>query len=146
MAYQHILVAVDLTEDCQPVIRRAVATGQCCGSKVSLVHVVEPMAMAFGGDVPMDLSSLQQQQIEQARERLDGFTTQYAELAGNCVLAYGQPRQEIHRMAKEQGCDLIVVGSHGRHGLALLLGSTSNDLLHGAPCDTLAVALKKDKA
>jgi len=113
---------------------------------VSLVHVVEPMAMAFGGDVPMDLSSLQQQQIEQARERLDGFTTQYAELAGNCVLAYGQPRQEIHRMAKEQGCDLIVVGSHGRHGLALLLGSTSNDLLHGAPCDTLAVALKKDKA
>jgi len=49
-------------------------------------------------------------------------------------------------MAKEQGCDLIVVGSHGRHGLALLLGSTSNDLLHGAPCDTLAVALKKDKA
>jgi len=146
MAYQHILVAVDLTEDCQPVIRRAVALGQSCGSKVSLVHVVEPMAMAFGGDVPMDLSSLQQQQIEQARERLDGFTTQYAELAGNCVLAYGQPRQEIHRMAKEQGCDLIVVGSHGRHGLALLLGSTSNDLLHGAPCDTLAVALKKDKA
>ncbi len=146
MAYQHILVAVDLTDDCQPVIRRAVALGQCCGSKVSLVHVVEPMAMAFGGDVPMDLSSLQQQQIEQARERLDGFTTQYAELAGNCVLAYGQPRQEIHRMAKEQGCDLIVVGSHGRHGLALLLGSTSNDLLHGAACDTLAVALNKDKA
>ena len=100
MAYQHILVAVDLTEDCQPVIRRAVALGQCCGSKVSLVHVVEPMAMAFGGDVPMDLSSLQQQQIEQARERLDGFTTQYAELAGNCVLAYGQPRQEIQMRAQ----------------------------------------------
>ena len=146
MSYTHLLVAVDLTEECDPVIKRAMALAQPAGAKVSLVHIVEPMAMAFGGDVPMDLSSLQQQQIEQARERLDGFTTQYAELAGNCVLAYGQPRQEIHRMAKEQGCDLIVVGSHGRHGLALLLGSTSNDLLHGAPCDTLAVALNKDKA
>ena len=38
--------------------------------------------------------------------------------------------------------DLIVVGSHGRHGLALLLGSTANDVLHGAPCDVLAVRLK----
>ena len=45
--------------------------------------------------------------------------------------------------ATEQACDLIVVGSHGRHGLALLLGSTANDVLHGAPCDVLAVHLKK---
>ena len=35
--------------------------------------------------------------------------------------------------------DLIVVGSHGRHGLALLLGSTASGVLHGAPCDVLAV-------
>lgn len=48
----------------------------------------------------------------------------------------------MHRLAKEQRCDLIVVGSHGRHGLALLLGSTANDILHGAPCDVLAVRLK----
>jgi len=32
-----------------------------------------------------------------------------------------------------------VVGSHGRHGLALLLGSTANGVLHGASCDVLAV-------
>jgi universal stress protein A len=60
-------------------------------------------------------------------------------------LTYGQPRQEIHGLAKEQHCDLIVVGSHGRHGLALLLGSTANDILHGASCDVLAVRLVKDK-
>jgi universal stress protein A len=46
-------------------------------------------------------------------------------------------------LATEQNCDVIVVGSHGRHGLALLLGSTANDLLHGAPCDVLAVRLRK---
>ena len=143
MSYEHILVAVDLTEECDPVIKRAVDLAGTT-AKLSLVHIVEPMAMAFGGDVPMDLSMLQQQQFEQARERLDSFTGKYPELtADQRHLAYGQPRQEIHRLAEEQACDLIVVGSHGRHGLALLLGSTANDVLHGAPCDVLAVHLVK---
>jgi len=50
-----------------------------------------------------------------------------------------RPETEIHTLANEIGADLIVVGSHGRHGLALLLGSTANGVLHGAPCDVLAV-------
>ena len=143
MTYQHILVAVDLTEECDPVIKRAVAiAGDTV--KLSLVHIVEPMAMAFGGDVPMDLSQLQQQQFDQAKERLDRLIAKYPALKKDqSHLTYGQPRQEIHHLAKEQNCDLIVVGSHGRHGLALLLGSTANDVLHGAPCDVLAVRLVK---
>ncbi|WP_458372661.1 universal stress protein [Pseudomonas veronii] len=143
MSYEHILVAVDLTEECDPVIKRAVDLAGTT-AKLSLVHIVEPMAMAFGGDVPMDLSQLQQQQFDQAKERLERLTTKYPNLKkGQSHLTYGQPRQEIHHLAKAQGCDLIVVGSHGRHGLALLLGSTANDVLHGAPCDVLAVKLVK---
>ncbi|MDG9929957.1 MULTISPECIES: universal stress protein [unclassified Pseudomonas] len=146
MPYQHILIAVDLTDECHPVAERALAIAASNGAKVSLVHIVEPMAMAFGGDVPMDLSMLQQQQFDQAREHLETFAGRYPQLgADQRHLAYGQPRQEIHRLAEEQGCDLIVVGSHGRHGLALLLGSTANDVLHSAPCDVLAVRLKKPK-
>ena len=144
MPYQHILIAVDLTDECHPVVERALAIAASSGAKAALVHIVEPMAMAFGGDVPMDLSLLQQQQFDQARERLQSFAGRYPQLgAEQRHLAYGQPRQELHRLAEEQGCDLIVVGSHGRHGLALLLGSTANDVLHGAPSDVLAVRLKK---
>ncbi|MBD9481724.1 universal stress protein [Pseudomonas sp. PDM14] len=144
MPYQHILIAVDLTDECHPVVQRALAVAASSGARASLVHIIEPMAMAFGGDVPMDLSLLQQQQFDQARERLESFTAQYPQLSSDQRhLVYGQPRQEIHRLVSEQGCDLIVVGSHGRHGLALLLGSTANDVLHGAPCDVLAVRLKK---
>ena len=143
MPYTHILVAVDLTEECREVIQRAQALANSSNAKLSLINVVEPMAMAFGGDVPMDLSLLQQQQFDQARERLDNFANGYPELTPEQRhLAYGQPRQEIHRLAEEQHCDLIVVGSHGRHGLALLLVSTANDVVHGAPCDVLAVRLK----
>ena len=120
MPYTHILVAVDLTEECHEVILRAQALANSNNAKLSLINVVEPMAMAFGGDVPMDLSLLQQQQFEQARERIDIFAKGYPELvAEQRHLVYGQPRQEIHRLAEEQHCDLIVVGSHGRHGLAL---------------------------
>ncbi|WP_339532836.1 universal stress protein [Pseudomonas mucidolens] len=144
MPYEHILVAVDLTEECDPVIKRAVGLAGDI-SKLSLVHIVEPMAMAFGGDVPMDLSQLQQQQFDQAKERLERLISKYPALKKEqSHLTYGQPRQEIHHLAKEQNCDLIVVGSHGRHGLALLLGSTANDVLHGAPCDVLAVRLVKN--
>ena len=144
MSYEHILVAVDLTEECDPVIKKAMALALAGHSKLSLVHIVEPMAMAFGGDVPMDLSQLQQQQFDQAKEKLEALKLKYPDVkTGDSHLTYGQPRQEIHNLAKEYGVDLIVVGSHGRHGLSLLLGSTANDVLHGAPCDVLAVRLVK---
>lgn len=144
MPYKHILIAVDLTEDCHAVIQRARDLAQCFQAQLSLTHTVEPMAMAFGGDVPMDLSALQEQQLEQAHQRIDHFCVGYPELTQDRRhIVYGQPRQEIHRLASELGCDLIVVGSHGRHGLSLLLGSTSNDVLHGAFCDVLAVHLNK---
>ena len=52
---------------------------------------------------------------------------------------FGRPESELQRAAEAKGADVIVVGSHGRHGLALLLGSTANGVLHGATCDVLAV-------
>lgn len=143
MAYAHLLIAIDLTDDCHLVLQRAQKLCQALACQVTLVHVVEPLTMAFGGDVPMDVSLLQQQQTEQAQNKLNVLAKQHELLRNNnCYLRYGQPRQEIHQLVREQGCDLIIVGSHGRHGLALLLGSTTNDLLSGAPCDVLAVDLK----
>lgn len=144
MPYKHLLIAVDLTEDCHKVIDRAVELAGYTAAKLSLVHVIEPMSMAFGGDVPLDLSALQQEQVAQAQQQLDAVSAQHPQLKKeDCRLIFGQPRLEIHQLAKDLGCDLIVTGTHGRHGLALLLGSTSNDLLHGAVCDTLAVHLPK---
>jgi universal stress protein A len=59
----------------------------------------------------------------------------------NQWLVWGIPDQEIVQVAKQEQIDLIVLGSHGRHGLALLLGSTANSVLHHANCDVLAVRL-----
>jgi len=95
MTYQHLLVAVDLTEECDPVIKRAMALAQPTNAKVSLVHIVEPMAMAFGGDVPMDLSQLQQQQFDQAKERMDRLFSKYPGIQrGDSHLTYGHPARK----------------------------------------------------
>ena len=139
MSYAHILIATDMSENCQQLISKAFALN----GKVSLIHVIEPLTMALGADIPIDLGLLQQQQHEKAEARLQQLLEQYPELKKEqCFLRTGQPRQDIHQLAQEQSCDLIVVGSHGRHGLALLFGSTTNDILSRAPCDILAVAIK----
>jgi len=50
---------------------------------------------------------------------------------------------EITRYADDKQADLIVIGSHGRHGLQRLLGSTATPVLHNAKCDVLAVRIKE---
>jgi universal stress protein A len=47
-------------------------------------------------------------------------------------------------MADESNADLIVLGTHGRSGIRLLLGSTANAVLHGAKQDVLAVRIHND--
>jgi universal stress protein A len=56
-------------------------------------------------------------------------------------MVWGSPKSEICLLAEREQVDLIVVGSHGRHGLSLLLGSTANSVLHYARCDVMAVRL-----
>lgn len=87
----------------------------------------------------MDISSVQDQIHEQAKRHLGEFAKRHGLPAERGHLIFGRPDSEIHRLADELEADLIVVGSHGRHGLALLLGSTANGVLHGATCDVLAV-------
>jgi universal stress protein A len=137
--YSHILLAVDLTEESRHVADRAGAMATAYGCRLSCVHVIEPLSLAYGGDIPMDLSTIQEQIQETARAHLTEFALDMKISNENQHLIFGRPETEIDALAQQIGADLIVVGSHGRHGLALILGSTANGVLHGAPCDVLAV-------
>jgi universal stress protein A len=137
--YKHILVGVDLTVESRDVSRRACALKAAFNAKLSCVHVIEPLSLAYGGDIPMDLSTIQEQIQDTAKKHLAEFSSSLGIEDEDRHLIFGRPETEIHTLAKEIKVDLIVVGSHGRHGLALLLGSTANGVLHGATCDVLAV-------
>lgn len=142
--YHRILLAVDLTEECRRVATRANALAGRSGAELHIVHVIEPLSLAYGGDIPMDLSTVQDQIHEQARSHLADFAGSFGIDEERRHLVFGRPESEIHRIAEDEAMDLIVVGSHGRHGLALLLGSTANGVLHGASCDVLAVRVGPD--
>lgn len=139
--YKKMLVAIDLTEEAPQVLNKAKAICDAQGAELLLVHVVEPVGYAYGGDIPMDLSELQDQLDKAAREQLGKYGDEYGIAAANQVVTVGRPESEIHRLAKEHNVDLVIVGSHGRKGFQLLLGSTANGVLHGTECDVLAVRI-----
>jgi universal stress protein A len=142
--YRRILLAADLTEESRRVADRAVALAKRFEAELHIIHVIEPLSLAYGGDIPMDLSSVQEQIHAQAKSHLAEFSASIGVAPERRYLIFGRPEAEIHRVAKEKGVDLVVVGSHGRHGLALLLGSTANGVLHGSPTDVLAVRVGSD--
>jgi len=143
--YKHVLIAVDLTEESHQVIEKGKAIAERNNAKVSLIHALEPLGFAYGGDIPMDLSSIQDQLDQHARDKISELAAPLDIPESQQHILVGMPDTEIHHLAKAQDVDLIVVGSHGRHGLSLLLGSTSTGVLHGAKCDVLAVRIHKEK-
>ncbi|MDP0588400.1 MAG: universal stress protein [Candidatus Endonucleobacter bathymodioli] len=145
--YNHILVAIDLSDEANDVLKKATFLAESNRAKVTIVHVVEPLSVAYGSDIPLDLTLLQDEITQQAQQRITKLADKIQLNNGEQHIVYGRPDSEIHRIAKELDVDLVVVGSHGRHGLALILGSTSTSIIHGACCDVLAVRVgKKDKA
>jgi universal stress protein A len=142
--YQHILVAVDLSDESSTVAERAAVLAQQNSAKLSLIHTIEPINFAYGGDIPMDISAIQEQLDQHANSKIAEFSGRFGIPATDQHIVVGQPQNEIHRLAKELQADLVVVGSHGRYGLSLLLGSTCNGVLHGAQCDILAVRVGKN--
>ncbi|MBU2873905.1 universal stress protein [Marinobacter salexigens] len=141
-AYNKMIVAIDLTEEAPQVLLKAKAMSEAHNATLVLVHVVEPVGYAYGGDIPMDLTELQDQLDKAAREQLSAYGDQYGVDKVNQIVTVGRPESEIHRLVKEQEADLVIVGSHGRKGFQLLLGSTANGVLHGTECDVLAIRIR----
>ena len=141
--YKEILVAIDLSEDSNRILQRARAVaGEA--AELHVIHVIEPLSFAYGGDIPMDFSGIQDEIYQQASQQLKRFAESNAVDDSHHHIVMGRPEVEIHNKAEEIHADLIVVGSHGRHGFALLMGSTANGVLHGARRDVLAVRVGKE--
>ncbi len=140
-AYKHILVGLDLSEESQQVVERVKSLYTGSNQKLSLIHVQEPLSFAYGGDIPMDLTGVQNQLEDRAKGRLGVIGKELNIATEDQHVIIGQPAHEMHRFATENNVDLVIVGSHGRHGLSLIFGSTATGVLHGSHCDVLAVRI-----
>jgi universal stress protein A len=137
--YKHILLAVDLADDVEYIFKKVRYIRGYTGAKLSLIHVVEPLpgySYAYLG-----IEDIEGQLIEESRVALNKIGGSLAVDIKDQWIEVGPTKSKIHQIAQEIDADLIICGSHGRHGLSLLLGSTANAILHGANCDVLVVRL-----
>jgi universal stress protein A len=144
--YRHILLAADFSEHGKTVSSKAKRLAEQNQARLSLIHVVDYLPVTdatYGPIIPFDVD-LTEELSKIAEQRLADLGKELGVDKEHQWLEIGSPKLEIVRMAEENQVDLIVVGSHGRQGLALLLGSTASGVIHHAHCDVLAVRFKDD--
>ncbi len=138
MQYQKVLVAVNIYEDYTHVVDSAIAIIKKIGASCDVVTVIDNAAEFVPAAIEF------QKNLEQnAREKLEEIKKKFEGLSANFHILQGNPNHQIVHYAEENGYDLIILGSHARHGLNLLLGSTANSILHKAKCDVLTVRIRE---
>jgi universal stress protein A len=142
--YRHILLAADFSDGGPIVAERCQELARYYQARMTLLHVVESFPIVdstYGPIMPFEID-LTEQMVSVAKTRLAALGDELAVPADQRLVEVGSAKVEIVRIAEELEVDLIVLGSHGRHGVGLLLGSTASSVIHHANCDVLAVRLK----
>lgn len=123
--YKRLLAVLDLTDESSQVLAHAHKVAETTGAAIEVCHVLKN----------------RQHQDAEALDALRGFVSGYDIAEDALLITHGQTAAEIHHLADERGADLVVVGTHGKHGAELVTGSSANAVLHGANCDELAVKI-----
>lgn len=144
--YTSILLAIDLHPACdEQTATKAAQFAKEMNAKLSIVHAIEHINAYGMAQAYPTVIDLEEQMAKEAKEALTKFSQKFDIPAARQFVEIGSPKIVILEKAKQVGADLIIVGSHGRHGLALLLGSTANAVLHNAQCDVLAIRISDNK-
>ncbi|MGB8326982.1 MAG: universal stress protein [Steroidobacteraceae bacterium] len=137
--YRRVLALVDLSDDSETIAHKAQSFATACSAELELLHVVEIMPVEPMGETLMPAVEIEDQLVERARARLRSLAAAIGAPGAAQHVESGNAKAEILRVARERGADLIVLGSRERHGLSILVNLTEDTVLHGAPCDVLAV-------
>lgn len=143
--YKKILVPVDGSEGAWKALATAAQMAECFGAELLVANVVQPYSGSMMTAVHMDatiisrnnqeLESISSQVLSLAKEKLAGFKGKV-----ETVMEIGHPSNKVLSLAKEEGCDLIVIGSRGLSGIAeFFLGSVSSRVVQAAEVPVVVV-------
>lgn len=137
-----IVVATDFSAASRPAFAAAVDLARRDGARLVVLHVMVPPSPFVGDDLPGSWLELEARARRDAERRLAAAASQ-AERSGIATtgtLVKGVPAEVIVRVARREGADLIVTGTHGRSGLGrLFMGSVAARVLGTAKCPVLTV-------
>jgi nucleotide-binding universal stress UspA family protein len=139
--FKHVLAATDFSEASERALALAVEMARSPGSDLTVVHTCEVPVYAYTdmSFAPLDLLS---PIVDVAKEKLTELMGRLATVCpgAKSVLEVGVPWEQILGVAAETGADLIVMGTHGRRGVAhALLGSVAEKVVRLSPVPVLTV-------
>jgi nucleotide-binding universal stress UspA family protein len=137
LAVRTILHPTDFSERSQYAFGLACALARDYGARLIVLHVVEVPTVIYGeGVVPPNPEEVRRA----AQEELEQLQVPHANVRPERRLEQGDTVPEILRVAQAVHADLIVLGTHGRTGLArLLMGSVAEQVMRQAACPVLTV-------
>lgn len=142
---KNILVPTDLSDDSLPVLPYAGQIARAFAAKIYLCHIHADVPLAAGLAAPR----LYEAEGKEAAQRLSAIRQLPAlkEVESKLVLATGKIPAEIPKLIRENHIDLIMVGTHGRTGIAkVVLGSIAEEICRVATCPVLTASLTTDVA
>jgi nucleotide-binding universal stress UspA family protein len=152
-----ILYATDLSKNSSFAFLYATDVARKHNAKIVILHAIEPIpayAAAYTGITDELKLKQQEETAEEIRQRLGVFCekaeaeigTPCVELVSKVLVPRGHPPEEILNAADKEGCDLIVLGTHGKGFLAhTFLGSVSNAVLHRTQKPVFIIPLPSEK-
>lgn len=132
--YQHILIATDGSEHAARAAEHALRLARALDARVTAVSIIPPWAKVAGYDAIWYTDTLYKERAHAtAQAHLDAVrqaAKEHGVALETTIAEHDQLHSGILATAERLGCDLIVIGSHGRSGLsAVLLGSVTTKVL-----------------
>ncbi len=152
-----ILYATDLSKNSSYAFLFATDIARKHGARIVILHAIEPIpayAEAYTGITDALKKKQQEEIVEEIRKHLGDFCKKAeakigapcVELVSNILVPRGHPPEEILNAANKEGCDVIVLGNHGKGFLAhTFLGSVSNAVLHRTQKPVFIIPLPSEK-
>jgi nucleotide-binding universal stress UspA family protein len=145
--FKHILLPTDGSEFATKAVNQGIEFAKSINARVTTIHVVSEFQVGHDEALAIQAPELKKQFESQARDRAQKMLDEIAERAkakgvrcATLTVASDLPYQKIIAAAEEQQCDLIMMASHGRRGLAsLLLGSETAKVLTHSKIPVLVV-------
>lgn len=141
---KRLLVPTDFSNTSDLAVGYAIDLAHRYGASIHLVHVVEDASFmnTYPDGFFAELPALRDRLMAEAEARLTDTVDRCsaASVAVTRQVVDGRPARVIVQIAGERGTDLIVMGTHGRSGVAhLLLGSVAEHVVRTAPCPVFTV-------
>ena len=147
LTLRHLLVPVDFTETSERALEYAVEMARKFESSITVMHAYQIPVYGFPDGAYITGADLASQLSNVAQQRLDGVVSSLkaSGVPMSSVLRDGVPWEEINAVATETHADLIIIGTHGRRGLArALLGSVAENVIRTSTLPVMVIHGPRD--